>query len=79
MNTINLKAHFDGNKILLDEPFNLEPDTKLIVTVLPKHTDKERAEWMHSSRRNLERAYDKNEPEYSIDLIKETNPDYEGR
>ncbi len=44
MNTINLKAHFDGNKILLDEPFNLEPDTKLIVTVLPKHTDEERDE-----------------------------------
>ncbi len=78
MNTINLKAHFDGNKILLDEPFNLEPDTKLIVTVLPKHTDKERAEWMHSSKRNLERAYDNNEPEYPTDLIKETNPDYEG-
>ncbi len=44
MSTINLKAHFDGNKILLDEPFNLEPDTKLIVTVLPKHTDEERDE-----------------------------------
>ena len=79
MNTINLKAHFDGKKILLDEPFNLEPDTKLIVTVLPKHTNEEREEWMHLSIESLERAYDKNEPEYSTDLIKETNPDYEGR
>ena len=76
---INLKAHFDGNKILLDRPFNLEPDTKLIVTVLPKRTNEEREEWMHLSKERLERAYDKNEPEYSTDLIKETNPDYEGR
>lgn len=30
MKTINLKAHFDGEKILLDEPFDIEPDTKLI-------------------------------------------------
>ena len=42
MKTINLKAHFDGKKILLDEPFNIEPDTKLIVTVLPKHMDEDR-------------------------------------
>ena len=79
MNTINLKAHFDGNKILLDEPLNLEPDTKLIITVLPKHTNEEREEWMLLSKKNLERAYDKNEPEYSTNLIRETNPDYDGR
>ena len=70
MNTINLKAHFDGKKILLDEPFNLEPNTKLIVTVLPKHTNEEREEWMRLSIESLERAYDKNEPEYSVNLIK---------
>ncbi len=34
---------------------------------------------MHLSKKSSERAYDINEPEYSIDLIKETNPDYEGR
>ena len=79
MDTIDLKAHFDVKKILLYEPFNLEPDTKLIVTVLPKHKNEEREEWMRLSKMSLERAYDKNEPEYSTDLIKETNPDYEGR
>ena len=79
MNTINLKTHFDGKKILSNEPFNLEPDTKLIVTVLPKYANEEREEWMRLSIKSLERAYDKNEPEYSTDLIKEMNPDYEGR
>jgi hypothetical protein len=75
MNTINLRAHYDGEKILLDEPFNLEPDTKLIVTVLPKHTDEEREEWILLSKKGLENAYGKDEPEYSMDLIKEANPD----
>ena len=76
MNTINLKAHFDGKKILLDEPFDIEPDTKLIVTVLPKDIAKEKEDWMLVSKKNLEKAYGNNEPDYSVDLIKEANPDY---
>lgn len=79
MKTVNLRAHFDGQNILLDEPFNLEPDTKLIITVLPKHTDEEREEWVLLSKKGLEKAYSIDEPEYSVDLIKEANPDYEGR
>jgi len=79
MNTIHLKAHYDGEKILLDEPFNIEPNTKLIVTVLPKHMNEEREDWMVISQKGLGQAYGKNEPEYSADLIKEANPDYEGK
>jgi hypothetical protein len=37
MDTISITAHFDGERILLDEPIELEPNTKLIVTVLPKN------------------------------------------
>ena len=70
MKSINLKAHFDGKKILLDEPFNIEPDTKLIVTVLPKHMDEDREGWMVISQKGLEQACGKNEPEYSTNLIK---------
>lgn len=77
--TINLRAHFDGEKILLDEPFNLDPNTKLIITVLPKNYDEEREQWILLSQENLERAFGKNEPEYTMDLLKEENPDYEGR
>ena len=69
MNTIHLKAHYDGEKILLDEPFTIEPDTKLIVTVLPKHMDEEREDWMVISQKGLEQAYGKNEPEYSTDFL----------
>lgn len=36
MPIIALPAYFDGERICLDETFELEQDAKLIVTVLPK-------------------------------------------
>ncbi len=78
MNSISIPAHFDGERILLDEPFELEPDTKLIVTVIPKH-DAERESWLRLSGKKLEEAYGEDEAEYSLDSIKEANSQYEGR
>jgi hypothetical protein len=67
-----VKANFDGNNILLDETLELEPDTKRTVTVLPTD-DLEREEWLIFSGKRLEDAYDQNEIEYSLDLIKEVD------
>ncbi len=78
MDAISIPAHFDGERILLDEPFELEPNTKLMVTILPKH-DTERESWLHLSGRRLAGAYGADEEGYSLDLIKEANPEYEGR
>jgi hypothetical protein len=78
MNTISVPAYFDGEHIRLNQQLELEPNTKLIVIVLPKD-DTEREEWMNLSSKRLEDAYDPNEIEYSLDLIKEVNPEYEGR
>ncbi|HAF14865.1 MAG TPA: hypothetical protein DHU55_08160 [Blastocatellia bacterium] len=79
METKTLRAHFDGSQILLDEPFELEPNVELIITVLPKSSDEEREDWTRLSLESLARAYSDDEPEYSLDLIKEANPAYEGR
>lgn len=87
MKAVILRAHFDGRKIVLDEPIKLKPNTKLMVTVLPeiesdKKKDKlkeERDAWLQISMKGLENVYRKDEIEYSMDLIKEPNPDYEGR
>jgi hypothetical protein len=46
--------------------------------VLPKHDD-ERDAWMNLSGTRLTDAYDSDEIEYPIDLVKEINPEYEGR
>jgi hypothetical protein len=76
MESKTLRAHFDGNQILLDEPYELEPNVELIITVLPRE---EREDWKRLSLENLARAYGDDEPEYSLDRIKEANPAYEGR
>lgn len=87
MNSTFLRAHFDGQKIVLDEPIKLKPNTKLIVAVLPEpetepkndKVQEEREAWLQISMQGLENAYSEDEVEYSLDLIKEPNPDYEGR
>jgi hypothetical protein len=71
METKTLRAHFDGSQILLDEPYELEPDAELIVTVLSKPSDEERDDWMRLSLESLARAYADGEPEYSLDLVKD--------
>lgn len=39
----------------------------------------DREDWLRLSALGLERAYGEDEPEYSLDLIKKPNPEYEGR
>lgn len=78
MKTVSVSAHFDGKHIRLDEPLELEPNTKLLVTVLSQ-PDEERDEWARLAMQRLAEAYSDNEPEYSLDMIKEFNPDYEGK
>jgi hypothetical protein len=74
---ITLRAYYDGEQIRLDEPFELKPGTPLTVTVWPEE-DSEREDWTRLSLRSLENAYGENEPEYSLDMIKRPNPEYEG-
>ena len=86
---ITLRAHFDGDRIVLDDPdsVKLKPNAKLLVTVLPESESgqqpddnrSERQAWLQLSVDGLRRAYSDDEVEYSLDLIKEPNPEYEGR
>ncbi|NIV03766.1 MAG: hypothetical protein GWN59_03855, partial [Calditrichae bacterium] len=71
--------------IVLDEPIKLKPNTKLIITVLPEsdlkddQDQEEQEAWFQIAMNGLERAYNEDEVEYSLDLIKEPNPDYDRR
>ena len=38
MEFVNLPAHFDGKLILLNEPYELEPNAKLVVSVIGART-----------------------------------------
>lgn len=80
MNAITLRAHFDGQQIQLDEPFELKPDAKLIVTVITDESvDEDREDWRLLAQQVLANAYGEDEPEYSLDMIEEFNPNYERR
>jgi hypothetical protein len=66
MSTTNIKAHYDGERILLDEPVQIPVNAQLIITVLPNGQDTERANWATAASDSLARAYGDDEPEYSV-------------
>jgi len=77
-NPVSIPAHFDGERILLDEPVKLERNARLLVTVLPQG-DAERVAWLRLSATQFNAGYNGDADDYPLDLIKEMNPDYEGR
>lgn len=79
MPSVTLRAHFNGTQVVLDEPFSLEPNVKLLVTVLSPETDVERDDWRRLYAQGLEAAYGEDEPEYSLTDLKEANPEYDRR
>jgi hypothetical protein len=76
MENITLRAHYDGTQILLDDPVELQPNTKLLITVI-QEPEMERESWLNFSAQGLAAAYDDDEPEYPVTLVKEHNPEYE--
>ena len=77
---VTIHAHFDGEQIRLDEPYKFELNAKLLITVLPKdRTNTDREEWLAVSSMGLAQAYGNDEPEYTLGMIREANPEYERR
>lgn len=80
MKLITLRAHFDGEHIQLDEPIELQPGTPVMVTVGPGFmVDPECEGGLLLAGESFAAAYADDEPEYPLSLIKEPNPEYEGR
>jgi hypothetical protein len=75
MNTIILKAHYDGKQICLDEPYELQPDARLIVTVVSGDSiEDERQAWLAAAQAGFASAYGNDEPDYSDAVLRETPP-----
>lgn len=68
MPSVILKAHYDGEHIVLDEPFELPAHVPLMVTVFAP--DAERSEWAALGAQSLTRAYSDDEPEYTMADLK---------
>jgi hypothetical protein len=71
MPAVTLKAHFNGKQIVLDEPFDLSPNSPLMVTVLSKEESSEEAQWRGAAAHGLARAYGDDEPDYSAADVKQ--------
>ena len=73
--TVTLRAHYDGEHIVLDEPFEIPANAPLAVTVLTPDSsahdrERERASWAAISAWSLARAYGDDEPEYTVADLK---------
>jgi hypothetical protein len=71
MPPVALKAHFNGKQIVLDEPFDLPLNSRLILTVLSKEKSSEDAQWPGAAAHALASAYGDDEPDYSAAEIKQ--------
>lgn len=67
----------DG-KIQLLEPLSIPEGTKLFIIPISLEDDaEERDNWSNFSLNSLNQCYGENEPEYTLESIKEYNPNYE--
>jgi hypothetical protein len=73
-----IRAHFDGEHIMLDDPVELKRNAQLLVTVVPNN-DEEHEAWLRVVTAQLDTAYNGESDDYALESIKEMNPDYEGR
>ncbi len=83
MKTVTLSATFDGQHIRLEDDYPLPKNARLLITVLPltatEGEDEFRRSYYSLAAHSLADAYGPDEPEYTLDMLKESNPKYEGR
>lgn len=65
MESIQVKAHFDGQQLVLDEPCTLPAHVPLVLTIQSAEVLAERAEWKDLALQGLAGAYSDDEPDYS--------------
>jgi hypothetical protein len=71
MPAVTLKAHFNGKRIVLDEPYDLPPNSALMVVVMPKNEFTEDTRWHSLAASALSRAYGEDEPDYGATDVKQ--------
>ncbi len=70
MSAVTLKAHYDGERIVLDEPFEIPPNSALMVTVLSPTEAVVDENWFLVARKALSAAYGPDEPDVGIEDLR---------
>lgn len=67
----------DSTHLELLEPIAARKGLTVLVSVAESgDMDVERLQWLTASAESLCAAYDESEPDYSVSMVKESNPDY---
>lgn len=66
----------DTTHLELLDPIGLPEGAHVVVSVAHVDQDEERASWLAASQYGLEAAYGDDEPDYSLEMLKEENPDF---
>ncbi len=74
MRAIETTAFFDEKGELKIEDLPKIKNQKVKLLILMEET--EQNEWYKLSEKSLSNAYGDNEPDYSLNMVKEPNPDY---
>jgi len=77
--TLKHLAIVKDGKIQLLEPVSIPEGTKVFIIPISLDDTEEKENWEYFSLKNLNQCYTENEPEYSLESIKEFNPNYDGR
>ena len=64
MPLLSISAHFDGERVLLDEDVQIRPNARLLVTVLDE-ADPDRQEFLRLAQASLADAYAEDDVEYT--------------
>jgi hypothetical protein len=67
---LEIHGHYDGTQVLLDEPCELKPNTKVIVTVVENDED---ADWYLLGKKSFAQAYADDEPEIVITVFPQSD------
>jgi hypothetical protein len=65
----------DNTHLRLLQPIKMPRLTRVTIAVVSPESD-EREAWLSASAGWLSQAYGDHEPEYSLDLIKQSNPEF---
>jgi hypothetical protein len=67
----------DSRHLKLKKPIKIAPGSTVIITIEPAESVAEDYGLYVLSSQGLEEAYGENEPDYSLERIKISNPDYQ--
>jgi hypothetical protein len=67
----------DTTHLELLKPIDLPEGAHVSVSLADADLDNEHAQWLAVSQEALQAAYGDDEPEYSLDLLREANPEFD--